>query len=107
MPAFRWSLVAVAVYGGLLLVSIALFALLTLVGWIDPASQGAAIYWVVLTPAIVLLGAWLLLVVWCAVDAHRHGMNGALWALVVFMLGFPVGPAVYFVLRRPLPPPAA
>jgi len=107
MRAFRWSLAAVAVYGGLLLVSGALFALLTLMGWIDPAGDGAAIYWVVVTPAIVLFGAWLLLVVWCAMDADRRGMNGPLWALVVFMLGFPVGPVVYLVLRHPVPPAPA
>lgn len=103
MRAIRWSVAAVAVYGGLLLVFGSLFAALTLMGWIAPGGVGAALFWFLVLTGIVLFGAWLLLVVWCAVDAERRGMNGPLWALVVFLLGFPVGPIVYFVLRRQAP----
>ncbi len=50
-------------------------------------------------PAIVCGGAWLLTLVWSYIDAERRGMNGALWALLVFILGFPLGPLVYLVFR--------
>ncbi|HZM17154.1 MAG TPA: hypothetical protein VFE28_14225 [Candidatus Krumholzibacteria bacterium] len=100
MTASRWSIAAVAVYGGLLLLAGALFALLTVVRWLEPGQSGAAIYWLIAVPVIVACGTWLLLVVWCAVDAGRRGMSGPLWGLLVFLLGFPVGPVLYLVLRR-------
>ena len=100
MNASRWSVAAVAVYGGLLLLAGVLFALLGVAGWLDPGQSGGAVYWLIAVPVIVACGTWLLLVVWCAVDAGRRGMSGPLWGLLVFLLGFPVGPVLYLVLRR-------
>lgn len=91
------------VYGGLLLGGVGVFALLGMIGIVAFGGEGAAIYWLVVLPFVFFFGAWLLLVMWCFVDAERLGMNGPLWALLVFLLGFPVGPLVYLVLRQERP----
>jgi hypothetical protein len=100
MQRFPWSLAALAVFGCLLLCALGGFALLGVVGLIHFGEPQALLYWLAALPLVLCLGAWLLLVVWCYVDAQRLGMNAPLWALLVFLLGFPVGPLVYLVLRR-------
>jgi len=101
---------AYSIVGGLLLLAVAIFTVLTLCNVLSPDGEGAALYWLAALVLIVGLGAWLMLVLWCYVDAERRGMNGPLWALLVFLLGFPVGPLVYLVLQksagdRPAPGP--
>ncbi len=96
----RWSLVALVLFGGLALLAVAVFTVLTLCNVLEPGSEGAALYWLAALILILGLGLWLLLVVWCYVDAERRGMNGPLWGLLVFLLGFPVGPLLYLVLQK-------
>lgn len=108
MNVFRWSIAAAAIFGGLGLLAAGGFVLLVLLGLLAPGESGAALYWIVSLVSVLAVGAWLLLVVWCGVDAARREMNGPLWAILVFVLSFPVGPLVYLVLRRgPTRPPPA
>jgi hypothetical protein len=95
----RWSLAAAAIFGGLGILALAFFFLLALAGIIEFAGGSVALYWLVALPFILFFGAWLLLVVWCYVDAERRRMNAPLWAILVLVLGFPVGPLVYLLLR--------
>lgn len=99
MTTFRWSVAALAIFGGITVLALAIFVILVLVGLMSPAGETAAFYWLVALLVTVVVGAWLLLVVWSYVDAERRGMNGALWALLVFVLGFPLGPLIYLVYR--------
>jgi hypothetical protein len=105
MQGFRWSWAVGLVYGGLMLGALGVFLLLQLLGLLHFREEIAALYWLVALPFVLFFGAWLLLVVWCSIDAHRQGMNAPLWALLVFLLGFPVGPLVYLVLRQQEQPP--
>lgn len=107
MTVMRWSLAAAAIFGGLGLIAAGCFFLLVLTGVMSPGGSGAGLYWLMSLVAVVAVGAWLLLVVWCGVDASRRDMSGPLWAILVFVLGFPVGPLVYLVLRRSPAPPRA
>lgn len=100
MSVMRWSLAAAAIFGGLGLLAAGCFFLLILSGVMSPGGSGAGLYWLGSLVAVFGVGAWLLLVVWCGVDASRREMSGPLWAILVFVLGFPVGPLVYLVLRR-------
>ena len=100
MQPFRWSLAVTCVYGSLLFGGVGGFALLHQLGWLHWGDASLALYWLVVLPFILFFGAWLLLVVWCFLDAQRRGMNASRWALLVLFLGFPVGPLVYWVLRR-------
>ena len=100
MTVFRWSIASAAIFGGLGLIAAGGFVLLVLAGLLAPGDSGAALYWLLSVLAVLGIGAWLLLVVWCGVDASRRDMNGPLWAILVIVLGFPVGPLVYLVLRR-------
>lgn len=97
---FPWSVATLAVFGGLMLCALGGFALLEMVGLIHVGEEPVVIYWLLVLPFVLFFGAWLLLVIWCYIDAERLGMNAPLWALLVFLLGFPVGPLVYLVLRR-------
>ncbi len=103
MKSIRWSIASLAVFGGITLLALALFALLVMLNLMTPNGESAAIYWMCAACAIVFGGAWLLLVVWSYVDAEKRGMNGAGWALLVFILGFPLGPIAYLVFRKPAP----
>ncbi len=107
MTVMRWSLAAAATLGGLGLIAAGCFFLLVLSGVMAPGGSGAGLYWIVSLVAVLAVGTWLLLVVWCGVDASRREMNGVLWAILVFVLGFPVGPLVYLVLRRNTAPERA
>ena len=102
MRTVRWSVAATAIFGGLLLLALGLLGLLLLSGLLNLDSEGVGIYLLLAFPAVLLCGAGLLLVVWCYVDAERRHMNAPLWAILVFVLGFPVGPLVYLILRRPV-----
>ncbi len=99
MNGFRWSIAAAAIFGGLGLIAAGGFVLLVLTGLLAPGDSGAALYWLVSLLSVLGIGPWLLLVVWCGVDASSRDMNGPLWAILVFVLGFPVGPLVYLVFR--------
>lgn len=101
MRTVRWSVAAAAIFGGLLLLAFGLLGLLLMSGLMDFKGEGLGFYLLLAFPAVLLTGAWLLLVVWCYVDAERRHMNAPLWAILVFVLCFPVGPLVYLILRRP------
>jgi TctA family transporter len=55
----------------------------------------------------------IVLVIWVYMDASKRGENAILWAIVVFLLGFPIGILIYLLLGRrnptipPPPPPPA
>ena len=99
MNRIRWPVASMAVFGGITLLALGVFALMLMLELVTLNGEGAAIYWMCALATIVFGGAWLLLVVWSYVDAEQRGMNGALWAILVFVLGFPLGPVVYLVFR--------
>jgi hypothetical protein len=101
MKTIRWGVAAGAIFGGLTAIAIAFYVLLVMSGYMAAGEEYAAIYWMCALAVILFGGAWLLLIVWCYVDAERRGMNGPLWALLVFVLQFPIGPLLYLVLRQP------
>jgi len=103
MSRIRWPIASMAVFGGITLLALALFGLMLMLGIVAPRGEGAAIYWMCALATILFGGAWLLLVVWSYVDAEARGMNGMLWAILVFVLGFPLGPVVYLVFRSSNP----
>jgi len=98
----RWSVAAAAIFGGLLLLAFGFLGLLLMSGLMNFEGASVGLYLMLALPAVLLCGGWLLLVVWCYVDAERRQMNAPLWAILVFILCFPVGPLVYLILRRPL-----
>ena len=51
-----------------------------------------------LLPLTILLLLWLIVVVWIYRDAEQRGMNGLLWALLVFV-GNIVGLLIYLIVR--------
>ena len=51
-----------------------------------------------LFPLLLLLIMWLILVFWVYRDAERRGMNGVLWALLVFF-GIFIGLIIYLIVR--------
>ena len=48
--------------------------------------------------SLVLLIIWVLVIVWVYRDAERRGMNGVLWALLVF-IGNLIGLLIYLIVR--------
>ena len=48
--------------------------------------------------SIALLIIWIMVIVWVYRDAERRGMNGILWALLVF-IGNIIGLIIYLILR--------
>ncbi len=48
--------------------------------------------------SFALLIIWILVIVWVYRDAERRGMNGILWALLVF-IGNIIGLIIYLILR--------
>jgi len=48
--------------------------------------------------SLVFLALWILVIVWVYRDAERRGMNGLLWALLVFV-GNLIGLVVYLIVR--------
>ncbi|MFQ5600280.1 MAG: hypothetical protein ACE5G2_06970 [Candidatus Krumholzibacteriia bacterium] len=103
MTTIRWLMAAVAIFGGLTAIATALFTLLLLVGRMHVHDDGVWVYWLCAAVTITFLGVWLLIVVWCYIDAERRAMNAPLWALLILVLSFPIGPLLYLVLRHPLP----
>ena len=99
MSRIRWPVASMAVFGGITLLALGVFALMLLLELVALNGEGAVIYWICALATIVFGGAWLLLVVWSYVDAEQRGMNSAFWAILVFVLGFPLGPVVYLVFR--------
>jgi len=53
--------------------------------------------------SILLLFVWIIVIVWVYRDAERRGMNGVLWALLVF-IGNLIGLLIYLILRSDNPP---
>ena len=51
-----------------------------------------------LLPLTILFFFWLIVVVWVYRDAEQRGMNGVLWALLVFV-GNIVGLLIYLIVR--------
>ncbi|UCE07037.1 MAG: zinc ribbon domain-containing protein [bacterium] len=51
-----------------------------------------------LVPLLLLLIIWLIVVFWVYRDAERRGMNGVLWALLIFVGNF-VGLIIYLIVR--------
>ena len=47
---------------------------------------------------LALLVVWIFLIIWVYRDAERRGMNGLLWALLVF-IGHVVGFIIYLIIR--------
>ena len=57
--------------------------------------------------SFVLLIIWIFVIVWVYRDAERRGMNGVLWALLVF-IGNLIGLLIYLIVRSDsLPSPPA
>ena len=55
--------------------------------------------------SFLLLIIWIFVIVWVYRDAERRGMNGILWALLVF-IGNIIGLLIYLIVRSDqLPPP--
>ncbi|MCU0644169.1 MAG: zinc ribbon domain-containing protein [bacterium] len=52
-----------------------------------------------LFPLLLLLILWLIVVVWVYRDAERRGMNGVLWALLIFVGNF-VALIIYLIVRN-------
>ncbi len=52
-----------------------------------------------LFPLLLLTILWLIVVVWVYRDAERRGMNGVLWALLIFVGNF-VGLIIYLIVRN-------
>ncbi|MBN1221603.1 MAG: zinc ribbon domain-containing protein [Candidatus Aminicenantes bacterium] len=52
--------------------------------------------------SLVFLIIWIFMIVWVYRDAERRGMNGVLWALLVF-IGNLVGLVIYLILRSESP----
>jgi len=50
-------------------------------------------------PFLLLLVIWIFIIVWVYRDAERRGMNGILWALLVFFGNF-VGLLIYLIVRN-------
>jgi hypothetical protein len=48
--------------------------------------------------SLVLLVIWILVIAWVYRDAERRGMNGLLWALLVF-IGNLIGLIIYLIIR--------
>lgn len=48
--------------------------------------------------SLALLIIWIMVIVWVYRDAERRGMNGILWALLVF-IGNIIGLIIYLILR--------
>ena len=48
--------------------------------------------------SVVLLAIWIFVIVWVYRDAERRGMNGILWALLVF-IGNLIGLLIYLIVR--------
>jgi RNA polymerase subunit RPABC4/transcription elongation factor Spt4 len=48
--------------------------------------------------SFVLLIIWIFVIVWVYRDAERRGMNGVLWALLVF-IGNLIGLLIYLIVR--------
>ncbi len=48
--------------------------------------------------SLVLLAIWIFVIVWVYRDAERRGMNGVLWALLVF-IGNLIGLLIYLIVR--------
>ena len=48
--------------------------------------------------SLVLLVIWIFVIVWVYRDAERRGMNGILWALLVF-IGNLIGLLIYLIVR--------
>lgn len=47
---------------------------------------------------VVIWIVWLVLAIWVYKDAKKRGMNGILWALIVFFLGI-IGLIIYLLVR--------
>ena len=47
---------------------------------------------------ILMLGLWLVIIVWVFRDAERRGMSGLLWALLV-LVGNLIGLLIYLIVR--------
>jgi hypothetical protein len=47
---------------------------------------------------LIILVVWIIVAIWAYKDAEKRGMNGLLWALVVFFLGL-IGLIIYIVVR--------
>ncbi len=52
---------------------------------------------------LTLLIIWILVIVWVYRDAERRGMNGVLWALLVF-IGNLIGLLIYLIVRSDILP---
>lgn len=52
-----------------------------------------------LFPLLLLLILWIIVVIWVYRDAERRGMNGVLWALLIFVGNF-VGLIIYLIVRN-------
>ena len=52
-----------------------------------------------LFPLLLLLTVWLIVVVWVYRDAEQRGMNGVLWALLIFVGNF-IGFIIYLIVRN-------
>ena len=98
MKSFRWSVAAISIFGGLTVIVTAVFALLVTLGLLNRGEEAALLFWVISFIAVFFIGAWLLLVLWCYVDAERRGMNGVLWALLVF-IGHILALLIYLIVR--------
>lgn len=61
--------------------------------------HGGIIPFISLLPLSLLLIIWLILVFWVYRDAERRGMNGVLWALLVFV-GNIIGLIIYLIVRN-------
>jgi len=48
--------------------------------------------------SLAMLAIWILVIVWVYRDAERRGMNGVLWALLVF-IGNLIGLLIYLLVR--------
>ncbi len=48
--------------------------------------------------SLILLAIWIFVIVWVYRDAERRGMNGVLWALLVF-IGNLIGLLIYLIVR--------
>lgn len=53
--------------------------------------------------SLALLALWIFVIVWVYRDAERRGMNGVLWALLVF-IGNLIGLLIYLIVRSDVLP---
>jgi len=62
------------------------------------AVGGAFSFFPLLFLPLALLALWLFVCVWVYRDAQQRGMNGVLWALLVF-IGHVIGLIIYLIVR--------